>query len=221
MAEPITYRILIYAISIFVFVASVAFSKWRDLSRERKLRDLVSWSVVNAKPQELLVHSHDLPLWAYLKNAQIKYIPQEHHISGDDEWQFAKEILEAYQNYLTQSYFRGHLKEIKSKYAVDGEDYFMSALHDFLSSHECDSKFLGYDMHEKTVDYKGYGSWGGPLFDATYSLSKFAVVYHKMYYIAYHYCKNSKITNPKGSSFQNEKYIREILDTNQIQISRY
>lgn len=211
-------QFLAILLSIFVFVAIVAFSKWRELSQERRLRDLVAWSVIWEHPYGTFC-GHDLPLWAYLKNAQIKHLSQEHRISGDNEWQFAKEILEEYQKGLTQSYFKGYLKLMKSKYVIRGEDYFMFRLYVLLSNHQCDYEFLGHNMHQERLSYKRYGDWGGPLYDATYSLTEFAIVFHKMHYITYMYCRENKILREFVPEW-NEKNLKEILDSKQIQISR-
>ena len=198
---------LAYILAIFILAAIVAFSKWRELSKEIKLRDLVSWSVVRTKPYELLVHAHDLPLWSYISNAQIKFkLPQEYRISGDDEWDYAKEILEEYQKDLIQSYFKGHLKLIKSKYEVRGEDYFMCSLYAFLSEHQCDYEFLGHDMHSDRLNT------GSP---TTYAQTDFAIVLHKMHYITYMYCRGNEILRSLVPEW-NEKNLKEILDTKQI-----
>ena len=219
MNDSITIKIAYMLLSIFIFVACIAFSKWCELSRNRKLRDLVSWCVVKEKYGELLVHAHDLPLWAYIKNAQIKSLAKEYHISGDEEWAFVKEILEEYQRDLIQSYFKGHLSLMKSKYEIDGEVYFMFSLYAFLSEHQCEYEFLGHDMHKERLEYKHYGDWGGPLFDAKYEQTDFAVVLHKMHYVTYMYCRESEILKNFVPEW-NEKILKEILDTKQIQISR-
>lgn len=201
-----------YIFCIFIFVAIVAFSKWRELSKERKLRDLVSWSVVRTKPYELLVHAHDLPLWAYLKNAQIEFkLPDKYRITGDVEWGYAKEVIEEFQKDLIQSYFKGHLKLIKSKYDVRGEDYFMCSLYAFLSEHQCDYEFLGHDMHSDLLNT------GSP---TTYAQTDFAIALHKMHYITYMYCRRSKILKYLVPEW-NEKNLQEILDTKQIMLFRY
>ena len=194
---------------IFIFVAIIAFRKWHEYLMAQKLRDLVSW----------IVHAHDLPLWSYISNAQITLqLTQEYRITGDDGWEFAKKILEEYQKDLTQSYFRGHLRIPKSKYVISGEAYFMLTLYAFLSDHQCDDKFLNHEMHKERVSYKSYGSTFSAGFDATYALTDFAIVLHKMHYITYMYCRGNEILKPFVSEW-NEKNLREILDTNQIQLS--
>ena len=132
-----------------------------------------------------------------------------------------KDILSEFQKELIQDYFSNKLKIVKSKYDIPGEHYFMFALTSFLEDHQCDYDFQGNPMHKDTLSYKRYGDWGGPCYDATYSLTDFALVYHKLYYVAYLFCKSSEIFNPKGVAFRNSESIRSILDAKQIQMSRY
>lgn len=199
-------------LSICLFVAVIAVGKWRELSRQQELKDLVAWSVVSGD---------GIPLWAEVSNAQIKLgIQKDYCIFGDDEWEFVKEILQEYRKNLTQSYFNGSLLIIKSKYAIHGEHYFMFSLYEFLSKHQCDYQFLGHDMHKEIISYKSYGESFSAGSDATYTLTDFAVVFHKMSYITYLFCKNSKIANPNGDAFCNEKSISNILESKQIKISR-
>ena len=132
-----------------------------------------------------------------------------------------KDILAEFQKELIQDYFNNNLKIIKSKYAIPAEHYFMFALTSFLEDHQCDHDFHGNAMQKERLSYKRYGDWGGPCYDATYSLTDFALVYHRLYYVAYLFCRSSKILNPNGVAFQNSESIIRILDTKQIQISRY
>ena len=167
-------------------------------------------------------YSHSLPLYSYIANAQIKLnIPSEYKIGGTNEWDIVKNILTEFQKELIQDYFNSNLKIVKSKYVIPGEHYFMFALTSFLEDHQCDYDFQGNNMRKEQLSYKRYGDWGGPCYDATYSLTDFALVYHKLYYITYLFCKRSEIFNPKGVAFQNSESIKSILDTKQIQISRY
>ena len=203
---------------IFIFVAIIAFRKWHELSLQQELKNLVVWSAICDHPFRA-VSGHDLPLWSYISNAQIEFqLPQDYRITGDDEWCFAKEILEEYQTNLIRSYLIGNLKLIKSKYAIRGEDYFMLMLYAFLSDHQCDDKFLNHEMHKERVSYKSYGSTFSAGFDATYALTDFAVVLHKMHYITYMYCIENKVLKPFVPEW-NEKNLKKILDTNQIQLS--
>lgn len=197
--------------ALFILLTILAFSKWRDLSRMRNLHDLVGWSFTGGD---------GLSLCAEITNAQIELsIPQKYCIVEADI-KYVKEILEEYRKDLVHCYFSGKPISVRSKYYISGADYFVFTLHNFLEKHECDYEFIGHDMHDETLEYRRFGYWGGPCCDATYALTDFGIVYHKMYYITYLYCKNSKITNPTGLSFQSEKFIKEILDTRQIKVSR-
>lgn len=214
-------RVLICLVIILIAVILYFSSALIEYYKRKRLHNLVAWTVIKSKPAELLVYSHDQPLWSYLEDAQSRlHVPQDHCITSDKEWEFVREILDAYQKDLVQSYFKNHLLLLDSKCVLSGEDYFMVALHTYLSTHQCDYKFLSYNMHEKRLEYKSYGSWGGALYDAAYSLSDFAVAYHKVLYLAYLYCKKSNVINPSGSLFTNEAHLEEILNTKTIKISR-
>ena len=203
--------VLAMLFSVFVFVAIVAFEKWYKYTQEQKLRGLVSWSAIGDYSPAFGRYSYVRELLIAVLNAQYNdAIDKKYRIAEEIEKQYVNEILKEYQKDIMRSYFKGHLALIKSKYAIRGEDYFMFSLHDFLSEHQCDYKFLGYDMHKERLEYTRYGETISAGFDATYALTDFAIVYHKLYFIAYMYCKNSKITNPNGNCFCNEKFIKDI-----------
>ena len=212
-------QFLAMLLSIFVFVAIVAFSKWRELSQERRLRELVSWSAIGDYCPSLGRTSYIRDLIIAVLNAQChEAIDKTHRITEESEKQYVNEIVEAYQKDIMRSYFKGQLKFIRSKYVVHGEDYFMLMLYAFLSDHQCDYDFLGHDMHQERLSYKRYGDWGGPLYDATYSLTEFAIVFHKMHYITYMYCRGNEALKEFVPEW-NEENLKKVLDTNQIQIS--
>jgi hypothetical protein len=191
------------------------------LLQERKLRDLVSWSAIGDFCPALGRYSYVSELYLAVLNAQYNdSIDKTYRILEESEKQYANEIIEAYQKDIMRSYFKGHLKLPKSKYVINTEDYFMLALYSFLSEHQCDYEFLGHNMHEERISYKSYGNDIGSGFDATYSLSAFATVFHKIHFISYMYCKqhdNLRVFVPDW----NEKHLKEILDTKQIHLSRY
>lgn len=76
-------------------------------------------------------------------------------------------------------------------------------------------------MHQKRLSYSEYGSWGGKLFDATFLISDFSVVFHKLMYTSYLYCKSSKSINPKNELYQYPESIRKVLDSRELSISRF
>lgn len=207
MAEMITSLTFLLVV-VFYFL----FSKLRELYKVKSLRDLVAWSVNG---------EGGIPLWAEISNAQIKLkLPNEYCVIGDDEWEYVREILDEYRKDLMNSYFKGYLKMIKSKYVISGECYFMASLYTFLCEHQCDYEFLSHKMHKERLEYHRYGDWGGPLFDAKYEQTDFAIVFHKMHYITYMYCKEDKRLKAFVPVW-NEENLKEILDTKQIQVSRF
>ena len=210
---------LVPVILTLVLALIFTISKLRELLSERKLRKLISWIMVSNTQSS---DSHEFPLWAYLSNAQLKFkIKSEYCITGERDWEIVRKILKKFQEDTSQSYFQDRLKPIKGKYEIYGEHYFMRLLCSFLLEHQCDSSFFGDNMHQETISYKSYGSWGGQLYDAAYSLTDFAIVYHKMYYITCVFCKNcTPIIESNMKLWLDEKSIEEILDTKQIKISR-
>lgn len=209
---------LVVVIIVLIIVIIYAFWRLKQYAEVQKLHNLVVWCIIT----KMDTFSHSMPLWSYISNAQIKLsIPEKYRISGEAEWKTVKDILAEFQKDLSKEYFCGNLKIPKSKYVIPGEDYFMFALQSFLGEHQCDYEFLGHDMHKERISYKEYGSWGALHFDASYALSDFAIVYHKLYFVAYSFCENSKVFNPKGTAYRNTKDIKDIIDTKQIDISRY
>lgn len=223
--EGIFHQLIDYALVAFIIAALIAFTKWAEYAREKKLRDLVAWSVTGDYCPALGQNSFTRELLLKILNSQFAgAVEPKYRITEEFGKQYIREIIEEYQRDLSRSYFRGLIKLPKSKYEIPHEDFFMMTLYDFLAEHQCDAEFLKYEMRKERLEYKHHGDWEGSLCDATYSLTDFAVVYHKLYYISYKFCKNSRITNPNESPNWYdwvEKSLKEILDNNQIQISRY
>lgn len=212
--------ILTVLLGIFVLAAIIAFEKWHEYTQERELRDLVSWSAIGDYCPALGRHSYVRDLLIAVLNAQFDdAIEKKHRITDEADKPYVIEIIEDYQRDIMRSYFKGQLKIIKSKYSIRGEHYFMLTLYCFLSEHQCDYEFLGHAMHKERIAYKSYGESLSAGFDATYSLTDFAVVFHKMHYITYMYCRGNKILKDFVPDWK-EKNLKEILDTKQIQISR-
>ena len=186
-------------------------------SREKKLKAIVAWCATDNSN----TFRYNLHLWEYILNAQIKLnLLPEYRISTDKEWNLAKDIIKGFQRDITQKYFSNQLSIPTSKYVIAGETYFMYLLQGYCEEHQCDYGFLGYDMHKETISYKSYGSWGGLLYDATYSLTDFAMVLHKLYYISYMHCKKSSPLNPNGEYWSGEHSIEEIIDSRRLSVSR-
>lgn len=208
---------LLVLLFAMILCLSVFFPKYRQHREHTTLYNLVSWCVT----KDSSFYRCNLPLYSYVFNAQNDLdIPSQYRLSVSQDKTTVEELLTFFQNELTKNYFEGSLKCVKSKYVIPGDHFFMFALNSFLREHQCDSCFNGHDMHKKTLSYSSHGSWGAPLFDASYELSDFAVIYHKLYYISYLFCKNSKVLNTKGDAYRNSESIKKILDTRQIDISR-
>lgn len=190
-------------------------SKLRELYKEKKLRDLVSFSVIGDYCPILGRYSYVSAPYYVIMNAQHKYgIKKEYCITEEKENKYMHEIIEEFQKEMALSYFKGNLKIFKSKYVMQGENYFMLLLHSYLQEHQCDYNFLGYDMHNERIAYKEYDGGG---YMATDTLTEFAITYHKIYYIAHVYCKNCKpIVESDAFIIDIEDNIKKILDTKQI-----
>jgi hypothetical protein len=218
MDFSVEYTILASILSILILTTVVAISKWRELIQERKLREVVAWSAIGECCPTLGRNSYTSDLYIAIHNAQFNEAIDKKYRFAEGEKQHILEIIDAYQKDIMRSYFKGSLRLIESKYVVSGEAYFMAAMYSFLSEHECDYTFLGHDMHKERVFYKSYGESFSSGSESIYSLTDFALTFHKMHYITYMYCKHNKILESYVPEW-NEKSIREIIDTQQIQIS--
>ena len=150
------------------------------------------------------------------------FLIEEKYWLRETEFDCAKQILKAYQKDLIQKYFTNHLIEYSFTRKLTEAEYFLCTLNEFLEDHECEKTFDGNQMYN-TKKYKDLGCWGTPLFEATYELTDFAVVYHKMYFIAQTYCLTLR-KNPLDTdttSYQNAEATRKVLDTREIEVSRF
>lgn len=205
--------LIILSIVLFCFL----FSKTKEYYKNKKVKELFAWIISeNSADFRCNLHLHN-----YIANAQNKCnLLQEHRVTSDEEWNTVKEILIEFQKDATIKYFTDNYHIPKSRYVINGEVYFIYLLNSYLESHQCEDKVAGHKMHSKTLNYKDYGSWGAPLFDATYELSDFGIIYHKLYYISYMFCKNNPVLNAKGELWTVEESIEEIIKSKQISISR-
>jgi hypothetical protein len=218
MEEDKAMKEIVFAIVLIGIVLGCYLVKsLKKYSKNETLRELVAWCVTkNSNEYRCNLHLHE-----YVGNAQIKgNISVEYRISGEAEWNIVKEIISFYQIDMTQMYFTNRLSLPSSRYSIPGEHYFMYSLQSYLEEQQCDYTFNGHDMHKETISHKNYGSWGGQLFDATYALSDYSLVLHKLYYISYMFCKRSQVLNSKGDLFVSEGAIEDIIDSKRITLSR-
>ena len=182
---------------ICVIFLGFTFEKLRRYSKSNAIKEWVAWCVTS----DSHLYRSGLHLRDYVKNAQIDLqINQKYRIAGDEEWEYACEILSAYQNELSKDYFEGKLGYIKSKHEIPGHHYFMLTLAAFLEQHQGD-----------------YENCGQPMMDISRNsakhISAFGIAYYKLYYIAGIFCQNSKLLAPNGIAFYQKTRIEEILMT--------
>lgn len=201
MDEPIRVRIMYMLLTIFILLALVAFSKWCELAKERKLKQLVAWSVVGDYwPQDLL-HV----IWA----AQTK-IDEKYRITKDSEKEYLRQILHEFQRDISRQYISGALRISKKMYSAEPNEFFMIQFHDYIEKHLGDEKFLKLPLAE-CDSYP------------TYRLTELGTVFYKLRYITHIFCKNNSLTNPSG--YPNwEDYIEapilEVLDTGEYTLNQ-
>jgi hypothetical protein len=175
--------------AVWVVGSIIAFIKWYEYAKEKQLRDLVKWSAIGDYSPALGRYGYVRELLIVVLNAQFDdAIDKKYRITEESEKQYVIKIIEDYQKDIMHAYFKGQLTMIKSKYVIDRKDYFMFMLYAFLSDHQCD-----------------------------YDLTDFTVVFHKMHYITYMYCRRNEILRSLVPEWK-EKNLKEILDTMQIEI---
>ena len=205
-------------ILVYVLIVALIYfvERYFKLSKQQKLFDLVAWCASSSYGIDCVRSD---PLRTCISRAQRELnISPSYRIDSKDDWQLVQEILCEYQRDLSNRYFNKLLdpNALKGKLPVRDEDYFMFSLYCFLDDHQCDSTFLGHEMREQILDYTRHSPM---CYDATYSLSDFALVYTKLYYIVYLSCKSSKVINPTGNRFGNLDHIKETIDTKQLSVS--
>lgn len=201
-------RYLLFIIAILIGLLIYAVRFLIDFYRAKTLRQKIATIVSDSA-------------WDRVADAQIKLgIPKEYSIIGETEWQFTRDIFAAYKKELQTAFLKDNLTVSKDICYMPSHVYLFFTLCSYLKKHQCDFTVAGYAMRGKRLAYKEYGRWGGTLFDATYEITDFSVVYHKLYYISYLYCKENKQINPRGEFYQNESFLQEILDSHQIGFSR-
>lgn len=227
--------VLYGALAIFILIFCILVYKIYQFSLDRTLHRHISWCVTDDSNiyrcnMSLLMWLCNIPHYSKKKtrdycfpNADKLFLIEEKYwLNGDEEMDVAKEILRAYQKEWCQKYLSGRLSASRMICKLTDEEYFLLSLKDFLEKHECETTFCGNKMYN-IKEYKSCGSWGVPLFDATYELTDYAVVYQKMYLIAQTYCLTLR-PNPldKNSLYYHRiENAKKVLDTREMKVSRY
>lgn len=189
------------AIVFLIAFAVVAILKIRHYRHRQELTSLVAWCT----SEDSCEFRCNLSLQDHIRNAQLAHVPPEYRIADEAEWALVMEILCEYKQNLIEDFFHDRLWIPKTKYVVRGKDFFMFTLCNQLEYHQRDSAYCGCAMHGEKLQHS-----------TAHSLSDFAVVYHKLYYIAYRSCKASSAINPKGTDYCCDDDIKTILDTKQL-----
>lgn len=214
-------RVISAILMVLILVAVIAFSKWKELIKEKKLRQLIAWSVTT-NYQHIGSVRPGLDLIDYINEVAYNHILPKHYcISEGDERELAKDILKEYQRVLTQEYFNGELSLTEAKYTDEGKHFFFAHLFNFLQKHKCDDKFIGKEMHSKLLSHKRYGKSFTSGSESTYSLSTLGIVFYKLYYISYLFCKDSSIYGKSILSGIDSTSFTDILDSAEITICWY
>lgn len=196
------------ALFIMLLIALIVTLKKKSESKEHK--DLVAFSSGRT--------GTGLSLIDYLKNAQNDLkLSDEYKVFGREEWSYAEKIIEEYQKYVLDKYFSDELYFPKSKYVIRGNDFFMFKLQYYLDCHMCESYFGDYDMHERILKRNGNSY---TFSDTTYLLTDFAIVFVKLYYISFSYCKQSKIMSSHLNPFMDLKEIENTISTKKLEVHR-
>jgi hypothetical protein len=147
-------------------------------------------------------------------------LSNEYKLKKEDKEQVTK-ILAEFKKDLSEKFFSARVALPKTKYyAINYYDFWMFSLYIFLDENTGGSLFCDEMMYKETITYKSYG-YDSREYDATYSITDFAIIAFKLLYLSYMYCKNSKTLNPKGENFDNEQYIENIINTKKISIMHY
>lgn len=205
----LAYDIILLLLMIMFIGGYFLFGKYFSLSAEQRLLDHVIW---------LRQHSLHTFIYSFQKEAGV---PNEYCIRSEIEENYVKAILSNFEDFVISAYFKKELLPIKSKYVINDPDYFAKMLWNYLHKFSCDNIVAGYEMHEEQLSQQRYGEYYTSDFDATYSLTPFAITYYKLYYIVFSYLGKNPIFNKKGTLFQphDAQFIKETLDTNVISVS--
>lgn len=207
--------IVVIALAFPLFYLGVRFY---DYTLKKRLHEHVAWCVSN----DSLLYRCGLTLFDYIWNAQVKHdLSKEYRLIADSERTTAKEILKYFQEYLNQAYFKGDLSFSRENVNMASETYFIVLLKYYLEKHECETYFHENKMYT-TKSYKSFGRWGGELFEATYELTDYAVVYHKILYtvrLCYLDIFKEKIQE-HSVAHRSAEYSKKVLDSKEIEVSR-
>lgn len=201
--------ILIVFFVYFIFSMSII-EKWHKL---QKTKDEV----------ERRTSLSGFEFWTYLTSTQRKYgVPERYCLNEQMEKTVAIKILDYYKEVIFASYFNGNFRGESLKGDCKYIDRFMLPFFNFFYAESSVNSIhsIYHDIYRIVEDFEHLEKKGDipcssrsdlELYDIhDYRDKEFKLIYYKMYYIAYTYCKNSPISNP--SLFPNWKdYVEKYL----------
>ena len=104
---------------IGVFVVAIIFTIDRTVAyyKQKKLFNLVAWSVIGDYEPALSCYSYIDDLIFSIRRAQSgNSISAQYKIVEDEDFNLIREIVEEYQDYITKLYFRDKLNLIKCRF---------------------------------------------------------------------------------------------------------
>lgn len=134
----------------------------------------------------------------------------------DEEYASIKSILSDHKKLLIDSFFKNELAPLK----LSPREFYLFSLYDYLNKHLTDIYYKENEMYIE-LSRKDYGSYGGRLYDAIYSITDYGIAYHKLFYSVSLYCENNFHVRKYLSECCLSSEIQRHIDNKQISISAY
>lgn len=199
-------------IALIVLVAIFVVPKLVQNGRDQSLKEQVAWTTTTSSEWD---SPRALELWQYIHNFQNRYsVEDKYRISTKDEWDIAKSLIEKCRSDLAADFSQNRVQSTKYTADLTPEEYFVFSLSYFLSENQTKTVFLGQIMYIE-IDRVSYSAWS---YDATYSITDFGMVFHKLRYITSLYC----LDHPRIKSmigYMNPTDQKKTLDTGIYKIS--
>ena len=137
---------LVIGLALIIFYLAV---RRYDYYLKTLLFKHVSWCVGGNSLEDLRYS----PLLDIISSAQNEHdLPTEYRLIEESECTTANEILRYYQEYLTQTYFRGNLSINRKIASMESETYFMYTLACFLNKHDWRKYSVENPIYKRVYD---------------------------------------------------------------------
>lgn len=128
-----------YFCAIYFLFSLLAFKKWHDLSRARKSRKTIAWSIVGDYNPSLSRYSFVEDQVDSLYYAQRRLEIDRSYWLLNDEISKIRDIISSFQLSRSREYFLGKLSAVDTKSNFCEVDNFMLDLYTFLCDTHCES----------------------------------------------------------------------------------